>query len=62
MNSSPFESFDGAAAIFTFAANQGTVEGIFWAMCAVLVLVVISSIIHEIRTGAKVARRRNLRD
>lgn len=61
MNSSPVESFDGAAEIFTFAASQGTLKGIFWAMCAVLVVVVVSSIMHEIRVGSKVARRRNFR-
>jgi hypothetical protein len=61
MNTSPVESFEGAAAIFTFAANEGAVKGIFWGMCAVLVLVVVSSIIHEIRVGAKVARRRDYR-
>ena len=42
MNTSPVESFDGAAAIFTFAAHEGALKGIFWAMCAVLVL----SLIH----------------
>lgn len=62
MNSSPVETFEGAAAIFTFAAQEGTIKGIFWAMCAVLVVVVVSSIFHEIRVGAKVARRRNFRD
>ena len=62
MNTSPVETFEGAAAIFTFAANEGAVKGIFWAMCAVLVIVVVSSIFHEIRVGAKVARRRNFRD
>ncbi len=62
MNASPVETFDGAAAIFTFAANQGTLKGIFWAMCAVLVIVVVSSIFHEIRVGSKVARRRGFRD
>lgn len=59
MNSSPVESFDGAAAIFTFAAQPGMVKGMFWAMCAVLVVVVLWSIIHEIRVGKKVARRRD---
>ncbi len=59
MNSSPVEAMEGAAAIFTFADKPGIVQGIFWAMCAVLVVVVVSSIIHEIRVGSKVARRRN---
>jgi len=62
MNTSPVDSFDGAGAIFTFAANPGAVQGIFWGMCAVLVLVVVSSIIHEIRVGSKVAKRREFRD
>ena len=62
MNASPVETFEGAAAIFTFAGSEGTLKGIFWAMCAVLVAVVVSSIIHEIRVGAKVARRRDYRD
>lgn len=57
MNPSPVESFDGAAAIFTFANQQGIVNGLFWAMCAVLVLVVVSSAIHEIALGRKAARR-----
>ncbi|OED40061.1 hypothetical protein AB833_12830 [Chromatiales bacterium (ex Bugula neritina AB1)] len=61
MNSSPVETLDGAGAIFTFAHQLGTVKGIFWAMCAVLVFVVVSSIIHEIRVGAKVSRRRDRR-
>ena len=58
MNSSPVESFDGAAAIFTFAAQPGFIKGMFWAMCVVMVVVVLWSIIHEIRVGKKVARRR----
>ncbi len=57
MNASPVESFDGAGAIFTFAGQQSTVEGIFWAMCAVLVLVVVASAIHEIAIGRKASRR-----
>jgi len=57
MNSSPVESFDGAAAIFTFAAQEGTLKGIFWGMCALLVLVVFSSIVHEIAVGRKAKRR-----
>jgi len=59
MNSSPVESFDGAAAIFTFAANPGMVKGLFWAMCAVMVVVVLWSIVHEIKVGKKIAKRRN---
>lgn len=59
MNSSPVEAMEGAAAIFTYANNTGMLKGIFWAMCVVLVFVVVSSIIHEIRIGAKVSRRRN---
>lgn len=59
MNSSPVEAMEGAAAIFTFANNTGMLKGLFWAMCAVLVVVVVSSIIHEIRVGSKVARRRD---
>ena len=62
MNSSPVEAMEGAAAIFTFANSEGTLKGIFWAMCAVLVAVIVSSIIHEIRVGSKVARRREFRD
>ena len=58
MNTSPVESFDGAAAIFTFAAQEGALKGIFWAMCAVLVIVVVASMIHEISIGRKAARRR----
>ncbi len=58
MNSSPVEAMEGAAAIFTFANNPGMLQTIFWVMCAVLVVVVVSSIIHEIRVGSKVARRR----
>ncbi len=57
MNSSPVEAMEGAAAIYTFAHQASTVKGIFWAMCAVLVFVVVTSIIHEIRVGSKVARR-----
>ncbi len=57
MNSSPVETFEGAGAIFTFAGQEGIVQGIFWAMCAVLVLVVVSSAIHEIAIGRKAARR-----
>ena len=53
MNASPVESFEGAAAIFTFAANEGMLKGIFWMMCAVLVLVVLASIVHEIQVGAQ---------
>ena len=59
MNSSPVVSFDGAAAIFTFAAQPGFIKGMFWAMCVVMVVVVLWSIIHEIRIGKKVARRRD---
>ena len=59
MNSSPVESFDGAAAIFTFAAQPGFIKGMFWAMFVVMVVVVLWSIIHEIRVGKKVARRRD---
>lgn len=58
MNTSPVESFDGAAAIFTFAAQEGALKGIFWAMCAVLVIVIVASMIHEISIGRKAARRR----
>ena len=57
MNSSPVESFEGAAAIFTFAAQEGALKGMFWAMCAVLVVVVVSSMVHEVAIGRKVARR-----
>ena len=57
MNSSPVETMEGAAAIFTFAANETAVKGIFWGMCAVLVLVVVSSMIHEVAIGRKAARR-----
>jgi len=57
MNSSPVDSFEGAAAIFTFAAQEGTLKGIFWAMCAVLVVVVVSSMVHEVAIGRKAARR-----
>jgi len=57
MNASPVESMEGAAAIFTFAAQEGTVKGIFWGMCAVLVLVVVASMVHEIAIGRKAARR-----
>ena len=57
MNASPVETFEGAAAIFTFAAQEGMVKGIFWAMCAVLVLVVLSSMIHEVAIGRKASRR-----
>ena len=57
MNSSPVESFEGAAEIFTFAAQEGTLKGIFWAMCAVLVIVVLSSMVHEVAVGKKAARR-----
>ena len=57
MNTSPVESFEGAAAIFTFAAQEGAVKGIFWGMCAVLVLVVVASMVHEVAIGRKVARR-----
>ncbi len=57
MNSSPVESFEGAAAIFTFADNPGVVQGIFWAMCAAMVFVVLVSMIHEVRIGKKAARR-----
>lgn len=57
MNPSPVESMEGAAAIFTFAHEQGIINGIFWAMCAVLVLVVVSSAIHEVAIGRKAARR-----
>jgi hypothetical protein len=59
MNSSPVESFDGAAAIFTYAAQPGMVQGLFWAMCAVMVVVVLWSIIHEIKIGKRIARRRD---
>ena len=59
MNSSPVDSFEGAAAIFTFAAQEGTLKGIFWAMCAVLVVVVVSSMVHEVAIGRKAARRNN---
>lgn len=58
MNASPVETMEGAAAIFTFAAQEGLVKGIFWAMCAVLILVVVSSAIHEIAIGRKASRRR----
>ncbi len=61
MNSSPVETMEGAGAFFTFAHQPGTVQGIFWVMCGVLAFVVVSSIIHEIRVGAKVARRRDRR-
>lgn len=61
MNSSPVEAMEGAAAIYTFAHQVGTVKGIFWAMCAVMVFVVVSSIIHEIRVGSKVAKRHHRR-
>ena len=57
MNASPVESFEGAAAIFTFAAQEGVVKGLFWGMCAVLVLVVVASMAHEVAIGRKVARR-----
>lgn len=57
MNSSPIESMEGAAAIFTFAAQEGVVKGIFWGMCAVLVLVVLFSMIHEVSIGRKVANK-----
>lgn len=57
MNSSPVEAMEGAGAIFTFAAQEGMVKGLFWAMCAVLVLVVVSSAIHEIAIGRKASRR-----
>jgi len=59
MNSSPVESMEGAAAIFTFAAQEGTVKGIFWAMCAVLVFVVVASMMHEFAIGRRVAKQRN---
>ncbi len=57
MNASPVETMEGAAAIFTFAAQEGAIKGIFWGMCAVLVLVVVASMIHEVAVGRKVARR-----
>jgi len=57
MNPSPVESMEGAAAIFTFANQQGIVNAIFWAMCAVLVLVVVASMIHEVAIGRKASRR-----
>jgi len=57
MNSSPVESFVGAAEIFTFAAQEGTLKGIFWGMCAVLVLVVVASMIHEVSVGRKAAKK-----
>ena len=61
MNASPVDSFEGAAAIFTFAAQEGMVKGIFWAMCAVLVLVVVASMIHEVSVGSNVARQNRRR-
>ncbi len=57
MNASPVETMEGAGAFFTFAAQPELVQGIFWAMCAVLVLVVVSSAIHEIAIGRKASRR-----
>ena len=57
MNASPVETMEGAAAIFTFAAQESLVKGIFWGMCAVLVLVVVASMIHEVAIGRKAARR-----
>lgn len=57
MNSSPVETLEGAAAIFTFAAQEGTLKGIFWAMCAVLVLVVVASMMHEVSIGRKAAKK-----
>lgn len=59
MNSSPVESLDGAAAIFTFAAQEGMVKGIFWAMCAVLVFVVVASMLHEFAIGRRVAKQQH---
>jgi len=59
MNSSPVESLDGAAAIFTFAAQEGMVKGLFWAMCAVLVFVVVASMVHEFAIGRRVAKQRH---
>jgi hypothetical protein len=57
MNSSPVDSFDGAAAIFTFAANEGLLKGTFWVMCGILVLVVVASMVHEIAVSKRIARR-----
>jgi len=57
MNSSPIDSFDGAAAMFTFAANEGLLKGTFWVMCGILVLVVVSSMVHEITVGKRLAKR-----
>lgn len=57
MNSSPVEAMEGAGVIYSFASQPQLVQGIFWAMCAVLVLVVVASAIHEIAIGRKAARR-----
>lgn len=57
MNTSPVESFDGAGAIFNFANNPAMLHAIFWMMCAVMVLVVLGSIVHEISVGRRHRKR-----
>lgn len=57
MNASPVESFDGAGVIYTFGNSPEMLKGIFWVMCAVLAIVVVASIIHEIRVGGRHKQR-----
>ncbi len=57
MNTSPVESFDGAGVIYTFGGNPEMLQAIFWLMCAVMVLVVLGSIVHEISVGRKHKKR-----
>lgn len=56
MNASPVETMEGAAAIFTFANEPPMLAGIFWVMCAVCVIVIVSSMVHEIAIGRKAAK------
>jgi len=57
MNTSPVETLEGAAAYFNYANNPTMLQGIFWLMCGVMVLVVLSSIVHEISVGRKHRKR-----
>lgn len=57
MNTSPIKNFEDVAEFFTFANNPQMLQAIFWLMCAVMVLVVVGSIVHEISVGRKLKKR-----
>ncbi len=47
MNSAPFESWEGASAIFTFADNPGIMAICLIAVAAIVVGVIAQSVKHE---------------